>query len=52
MENQSKAFTLFMACLGGILTGAKAIIRLKEAFLSNDHPLYGKYTRLTRIEES
>ena len=27
MEDQRKAFTVFMACLGGILTGAKTIIR-------------------------
>lgn len=27
MEDQRKAFTVFMACLGGILTGAKAIVR-------------------------
>ncbi len=33
MENQSKAFTVFMACLGGILTGAKAIIRATSLFV-------------------
>jgi len=32
MENQSNAFTVFMACLGGILTGAKAIIRATSLF--------------------
>ena len=32
MEDQRKAFTVFMACLGGILTGAKAIIRATSLF--------------------
>lgn len=33
MEDQSKAFTVFMAFLGGILTGAKAIIRATSLFV-------------------
>ena len=33
MEDQRKAFTVFMACLGGILTGAKAIIRAMGLFV-------------------
>ena len=33
MKNQSKAFTVFTACLGGILTGAKAIIRATSLFV-------------------
>lgn len=33
MENKSKAFTVFMACLGGILTGAKAIIHATSLFV-------------------
>ena len=28
MENQRKAFTVFMVCLGGILFGAKTIVRV------------------------
>ncbi len=33
MEDQHKAFTVFMACLGGILTGAKAIVRATSLFV-------------------
>ena len=33
MKNQVKFFTVFMACLGGILTGAKAIIRATSLFV-------------------
>ncbi len=33
MENQLKDFTVFMACLRGILTGAKAIIRATSMFV-------------------
>ena len=33
MEDQRKAFTVFMACLGAILTGAKAIIRATSLFV-------------------
>ncbi|MFC1347250.1 MAG: hypothetical protein G8D90_18045 [gamma proteobacterium symbiont of Clathrolucina costata] len=33
MEDQRKAFTVFMACLGGILTGAKAIVRATSLFV-------------------
>jgi len=33
MENQFKAFTVFVAYLGGILTGAKAIIRATSLFI-------------------
>ena len=33
MEDQHKAFTVFMVCLGGILTGAKAIIRAISLFV-------------------
>ena len=33
MEDQHKAFTVFMACLGGILTGAKAIVRTTGLFV-------------------
>ncbi len=33
MENQFKAFTVFVACLGGILTGAKAIVRDTSLFV-------------------
>ena len=33
MENQRKAFIVFTVCLGGILTGAKAIIRATSLFV-------------------
>lgn len=33
MDNLRKAFTVFMACLGGILTGAKAIIGAMSLFV-------------------
>ena len=33
MEGQRKAYTVFMACLGGILTGAKAIVRATGLFV-------------------
>ena len=33
MEDQRKVFTVFMACLGGILTGAKAIVRSTSLFV-------------------
>ena len=33
MENQHKAFTVFIACLGGILTGTKAIVRATSLFV-------------------
>ena len=33
MEDQRKVFTVFMACLGGILTGAKAIVRATSLFV-------------------
>jgi len=33
MEDQRKAFTVFMARLGGILTGAKAIVRATSLFV-------------------
>ena len=33
MEDQHKAFTVFMACLGGILFGAKTIVRGTSLFV-------------------
>ena len=33
MENQHKASTVFMACLGGILFGTKTIVRVTRLFL-------------------
>ena len=33
MENQRKAFTVFIACRGGMLTGAKAIIHATSLFV-------------------
>ena len=33
MENQRKAFTGFMACLGDILSGAKTIVRGTSLFV-------------------
>ena len=33
MKDRRKAFTVFMACLGGILTGAKAIVRTTSLFV-------------------
>ena len=33
MENQFKPFTVFVACIEGILTGAKAIIRVMSLFI-------------------
>lgn len=33
MENQHKGFTVFMACLRGIFTGAKAIVGITSLFV-------------------
>jgi len=33
MKNQRKSFSVFMACLGGILTGATAIVRAMSLFV-------------------
>lgn len=33
MENQHKGFKVFMTCLGGILTGAKAIVSITSLFV-------------------